>query len=171
MQLRKLAISFSYVDWDVVQSLASILALLTTIQVTATWINILDRIAHQALLVSTPQQPVANIPGPRALAPGSYDFTLRHVFYHGTYQYPNLHRRLKIHAKNTPLPRDLGEEVDDVGTYRVQSFSLRIQRLADRRIEAIKSFSTAPHVHGIPHSLSLSLSLCMDHGRNTRPRC
>jgi lipase ATG15 len=156
MQLRRLPISFKCIHLVVVEALVYIITLLTAIQVTAAWTNIWDRTDHQIPLISSPQQPVANILRPRAIAPGSHEFTLRHVFYQGTYQYPNLHRRLKIHANKTPLPRKLGDEFNDVGPYRAQSSSLSIQRLADRGIETIKSLSTAAHVHGIPRSLPTS---------------
>jgi lipase ATG15 len=66
------------------------------------------------------------------------DFTLRHVFHHGTYKYPQLHRRLDVpehaavwstedeHADRQPVPR-----------LRARAETMSIQRLADRSREAI----------------------------------
>jgi lipase ATG15 len=81
------------------------------------------------------------LPPPVAPQPHSTtkDFSLRHVFHHGTYRYPQLHRRLdvpenaavwmteEVHStERQPLPR-----------LRVKAETMSIQRLADRSREAI----------------------------------
>ncbi|KAF2731839.1 autophagy related lipase Atg15 [Polyplosphaeria fusca] len=67
------------------------------------------------------------------------DFSLRHVFHHGTYKYPNLHRRLDV-PEDTPLW--MADEDSSTGRERVpplqaKSEHVNIERLVDRGRETI----------------------------------
>jgi lipase ATG15 len=67
------------------------------------------------------------------------EFSLRHVFHHGTYEYPNLHRRLDV-PKEAPIwmaEDEQGSEREPVPALRAKSHAMNIQRLADRSKETI----------------------------------
>lgn len=67
------------------------------------------------------------------------DFSLKHIFHHGTYEYPNLHRRLDVPAT---APVWMAEDIDSsdrepVPPLRAKSETTSIQRLVDRSKETI----------------------------------
>ncbi|KAB2580308.1 Lipase class 3 [Lasiodiplodia theobromae] len=67
------------------------------------------------------------------------DFTLKHIFHHGTHKYPGLHRRLDIHP-DAPLwvaSEDDPTRREPAPRLRARSQALNIERLADRSPEAI----------------------------------
>ncbi|ORY14786.1 autophagy related lipase-like protein Atg15 [Clohesyomyces aquaticus] len=67
------------------------------------------------------------------------DFALRHVFHHGTYRYPNLHRRLDV-PENAPVWMAADGDAtakEPVPRLRAKSEALSIQRLVDRSKETI----------------------------------
>jgi lipase ATG15 len=66
------------------------------------------------------------------------DFSLRHVFHHGTYEYPQLHRRLDV-PENAAIwmAEDQDAAPEPVPRLRVRSEVVSIQRLADRSKETI----------------------------------
>ncbi|KKY20967.1 putative autophagy related lipase atg15 [Diplodia seriata] len=67
------------------------------------------------------------------------DFTLKHIFHHGTHKYPGLHRRLDIHP-DAPLwvaSEDDPTRREPAPPLRARSQALNIERLADRSPEAI----------------------------------
>ncbi|OCK86305.1 alpha/beta-hydrolase [Lepidopterella palustris CBS 459.81] len=61
------------------------------------------------------------------------DFKLKHIFHHGTYRYPGLHRKLDVPAEASlwMMEEDTFER-EPVPRLRVQSEPLSIERLADR---------------------------------------
>jgi lipase ATG15 len=67
------------------------------------------------------------------------DFTLRHVFHHGTYKYPQLHRRLDVpeHAAVWSTEDEHAADRQPVPRLRARAETMSIQRLADRSREAI----------------------------------
>ncbi|KAK7727127.1 putative lipase atg15 [Botryosphaeria dothidea] len=67
------------------------------------------------------------------------DFTLKHIFHHGTHKYPGLHRRLDVHP-DTPLwvaSDDNPQQRVPAPRLRARSQALNIERLADRSPETI----------------------------------
>ncbi|KAF2843125.1 alpha/beta-hydrolase [Patellaria atrata CBS 101060] len=95
--------------------------------------------------------------------PGSgrdHEKSLQHIFHHGTYKYPHLHRRLDI-PRDTPY-----YIVDDWDTsfstkelappLRVKSHTVSIERLADRSHDYIDGILEFGRMHGRPVSLSAS---------------
>ncbi|CBX99782.1 hypothetical protein IAQ61_002986 [Plenodomus lingam] len=60
------------------------------------------------------------------------EFSLRHIFHHGVYEYPQLHRRLDVPEKAAVWVAD-----EPVPRLRVKAASMSIQRLADRSKETI----------------------------------
>ncbi|PPJ60643.1 hypothetical protein CBER1_03643 [Cercospora berteroae] len=70
--------------------------------------------------------------GPRDL--GERVFTLRHIYHHGTHEYPKLHRYIDIQPKERlKVTYDNGETIEDAPTeLRARVVSTRIQRLVAR---------------------------------------
>jgi lipase ATG15 len=133
--------------------LFTLLAFSAVSPVTA-WTGVWGRPAHQAPLVPPSPLPKADPQDVPVSASWDHEFTLRHVFYQGTYEYPELHRRLNVHTKDRPSTT---EEQDDeelgVGPYSARSHSTHIERLSDRRIEALEPLMSAGRHHGRPHLL------------------
>jgi lipase ATG15 len=63
-------------------------------------------------------------------------FSLRHIFHHGTYQYPQLHRRLDV-PENAAVRTAEDPEQPVPPQLRVKAQTMSIERLADRSREAI----------------------------------
>ncbi|KAL1843772.1 hypothetical protein VTJ49DRAFT_7482 [Mycothermus thermophilus] len=72
---------------------------------------------------------------PQPVAPAELSFTLRHIFHHGTYKHPHLHRKKDIQpgVANVWLAAEDGFEAEPLPPLRARSNGLRIQRLVDRR--------------------------------------
>ncbi|KAH7070296.1 autophagy related lipase-like protein Atg15 [Paraphoma chrysanthemicola] len=81
-----------------------------------------------------PPPPIA--PQPHAT---EKDFSLRHIFHHGTYKYPQLHRRLDVPEDAAVwMTEDVhSTERKPVPRLRVKSETMSIQRLADRSKETV----------------------------------
>jgi len=66
------------------------------------------------------------------------DFSLRHVFHHGTYKYPQLHRRLDVPEHAAVWTAEDGDAArQPVPRLHVRTETVSIQRLADRSRETI----------------------------------
>jgi lipase ATG15 len=67
------------------------------------------------------------------------DFSLRHIFHHGTYKHPQLHRRLDVpeHAAVWTAEELHSTQREPVPQLRVKAAPMSIERLADRSREAI----------------------------------
>jgi lipase ATG15 len=67
------------------------------------------------------------------------DFSLRHIFHHGTYKYPDLHRRIDVPEQAAVWMAEDGHAADrePVPRLRVKSEAMSIQRLVDRSKETI----------------------------------
>ncbi|KAL5114460.1 putative lipase atg15 [Pleosporales sp. CAS-2024a] len=67
------------------------------------------------------------------------EFSLRHIFHHGTYQHPQLHRRLDVPAHAAVWAAEDGHATDGAPAppLRVKTEPVSIQRLADRSRAAI----------------------------------
>ncbi|USP73681.1 uncharacterized protein yc1106_00955 [Curvularia clavata] len=93
-----------------------------------------------ACVSSAPDLPI--LPPP-PLPPSTHstdkEFSLRHIFHHGTYKYPDLHRRLDVPEQATVWMAADEDPTDrePVPRLRVKSEAMTIQRLADRSKETI----------------------------------
>ena len=67
--------------------------------------------------------------------PSDHVFRLRHIFHHGTYKHPELHRRKDVvhDASRIYLAAEDGHEEMDIPTLTARSRGGHIERLADRR--------------------------------------
>ncbi|RYP04747.1 hypothetical protein DL765_010083 [Monosporascus sp. GIB2] len=72
---------------------------------------------------------------PEPPEPAEHTFTLRHIFHHGTYEHPELHRRKDITEPEAEvwLAGDDGFAAERIRSLKAKSQSRRIERLVDRR--------------------------------------
>ena len=69
-----------------------------------------------------------------------HDLTLRHIFHHGTYLNPNLHKQLDVRpGEDLWITEEYSSENFNGRSFRVQSRPLKIQRLLDRSTAVIES--------------------------------
>lgn len=93
-----------------------------------------------------------------SLSPSSaqHDFTLRHIFHHGTYLHPKLHRRLDVRPEDSVWMFDDGPtDKDPQRSFHVRSRAETIQRLSDRSFEVVDALMSAARL-GYPTTLDAS---------------
>lgn len=84
------------------------------------------------------------------------DQTLRHIFHHGTYENPKLHKRLDIRQDMEIWTQgDDEEDRQPAPILHVRSRSQHIQRLVDRRLSVVESLLTAARQRGHAESLDV----------------
>ncbi|KAL9105328.1 MAG: hypothetical protein Q9227_009473 [Pyrenula ochraceoflavens] len=88
----------------------------------------------------------------------NHEFTLRHIFHHGTYQDPKLHKRVDVTAETSLwTEQDDGLREASLPTrYSAQSRNAPIQRLSDRRLENIESYLSIGRRRGFGVTLDAS---------------
>ena len=135
--------------------LLSFLAISTTSSAAAsksdTWLNLRQQAPFLPYIPKVP----AEVP---QVHPREHIFTLRNIFHHGTHLYPDLHRRLGVIDEEGAwiVNEDEARNIDHTRGLRVVSSSVDIQRLTDRRIEAIQPLLSAARLSGSPATLSSS---------------
>ncbi len=93
-----------------------------------------------------------------SLSPSSaqHDFTLRHIFHHGTYLHPKLHRRVDVRPEDSVWMFDDGPtDKDPQRSFHVRSRAETIQRLSDRSFEVVDALMSAARL-GYPTTLDAS---------------
>lgn len=86
-----------------------------------------------------------------------HDFTLRHIYHHGTYIDPKLHKRLDIRPNEVIwITEESQSERFNEGSFRVQSRQLKIQRLLDRSTAVIGSLIRYAQASGFAATLEPS---------------
>ncbi|KAK4247332.1 putative lipase [Corynascus novoguineensis] len=96
---------------------------------------------------------------PEPPAPAEHTFTLRHIFHHGTYKHPHLHRKQDVVTKANAdvwLPAEDGYEAERIGLLRARSNALRIERLVDRRPSVVDPIVAESRKQGFVSVLSPS---------------
>ncbi|KAL9586968.1 MAG: hypothetical protein Q9212_000570 [Teloschistes hypoglaucus] len=125
--------------------LLSFLAAISPITTAASWADGWHNAINQIPMVSIP----AFAPSTPSETPdqSSQDhvFTLRHIFHHGVYEYPDLHRRRDVRPGDIVWTAAEGEEGRvRVAPLHARSRQLPIQRLSDRSIPVLQNLiSTA----------------------------
>ncbi|KAK7733916.1 putative lipase atg15 [Cytospora paraplurivora] len=101
-------------------------------------------------------QPELFIPEPEPPSPAEHVFTLRHIFHHGTYQYPSLHRRQDVvHAEQEVWLAAEDEHAQErLPPLRARSDATRIQRLVDRRPSVVDPLIASSRERGFVSVLS-----------------
>ncbi|KAL8962041.1 MAG: hypothetical protein Q9193_001498 [Seirophora villosa] len=137
--------------------LLSFLAVTATPLATASW--------AEGWLDGVNQVPIVSIPPPSQSEPQhtqfqrsrDHDFTLRHVFHHGLYEYPDLHKRLDVRPGTDVWTR---EEGDDrrvrARPLHARSQLLSIQRLSDRRLPILQDLISTARLTGFPPAIAPS---------------
>ncbi|KAF4964453.1 hypothetical protein FSARC_7639 [Fusarium sarcochroum] len=74
-------------------------------------------------------------------------FTLRHVYHHGTYRHPALHRRWDATHSESRADKDPMQ-------FKMRSQSSTIQRLSDRKPATIEGLLAMPYQQPLEHSLT-----------------
>jgi len=84
--------------------------------------------------------------------------TLRHIYHHGSHQYPSLHRYLDISPSDElRVTNDYGETYTSAPeTLRAQAITTNIQRLAKRKPADIDHLLQHAHIHGEAPTLPAS---------------
>ena len=141
--------------WHITMILHSLFfALLTLSTPAAAWSGGKWRGVAQGPLL--PYGPLADFgkASPQAPPPKSHEFTLRHIFHRGSHRFPDLDRRLDVDPKKAEAFAT-GSDDDEytVGPFRARSSSLKIQRLADRKISDIQPLLSAARIDGTPPPL------------------
>lgn len=116
------------------------------------WINGANQLPMIPLPESTPQSQPSPPP-----APAEHDFTLRHIFHHGTYLHPKLHRRLDVRPQDSIwMLEDDGTDKEPQRSFRVRSRGETIQRLADRRYEVVDALMSSARLSGYATTTDIS---------------
>ncbi|KAI9750590.1 MAG: putative lipase atg15 [Lichina confinis] len=94
-----------------------------------------------------------DIPGP-SVGPSStpsaheHEFTLRHVFHHGAYKYPGLHKRLDVGEDAKSLLRSEDAASEHLDSLSGRSSAVLIERLRDRRPAVVESLVRTARITG-----------------------
>ncbi|OJD20225.1 hypothetical protein ACJ73_08442 [Blastomyces percursus] len=99
-------------------------------------------------------QPQVPLSGPQPVDT-DYEFSLRHIFHHGTYRYPLLHKRLDIKPDaELWVASEDGQGREPAPRLRASSRSVNIQRLTDRRVSVIEDHLLTARLTSSPVTLS-----------------
>lgn len=84
--------------------------------------------------------------------------TLRHIYHHGSHQYPDLHQYIDVpeDAELRLVAEDGRPSEPAPATLRASASTMNIQRLGDRRKSAIDHLLEHAEIHGEPATLSSS---------------
>ncbi|KAI4249283.1 MAG: hypothetical protein L6R40_000741 [Gallowayella cf. fulva] len=114
------------------------------------WIGRVDQVP--VLPISAHPQPDSQgIPLPPRQ---DHDFTLRHIFHHGLYEYPDLHKRLDVRPEHVIWTAAEGEAGRErAGILHARSRHIPIQRLSDRRLPILQSLISTARLTGLPPAI------------------
>ena len=115
------------------------------------WLNAVD----QTPMISIPAVPHSE-PHTTPLDSSSRDhsFTLRHIFHHGVYEYPGLHRRLDLRPEHVIWTADEGHAGRQrAGPLHARSRHIPIQRLSDRSLPVLSDLINTARLTGMPPAL------------------
>lgn len=112
--------------------------------------------ANQVPIVPLPPSVPLKAAPPSPPSPTEHDFTLRHIFHHGAYLHPKLHRRLDVRPEDPLWMMDDGPtDRNPQRSFHVKSRGENIQRLSDRRYEVVDALMSATR-HGYLSALDAS---------------
>ncbi|TAQ86658.1 hypothetical protein B7494_g5009 [Chlorociboria aeruginascens] len=100
--------------------------------------------------------PLPSDSNPQAHSSNEHIFSLRHIFHHGTYEYPNLHKRLDVKNSESTLwiESEDGTVEEETRPLIARSAPMNIQRLKDRRPSVIEPMIAAARESGEAYILS-----------------
>ncbi|KAI1173747.1 Alpha/Beta hydrolase protein [Nemania sp. FL0916] len=87
---------------------------------------------------------------PEPPAPAEHTFTLRHIFHHGTYRHPGLHRKRDVRQPEAQvwLAAEDSHPSEQIPALKAKSRSQKIERLVDRRPSTIDPLVAAARERG-----------------------
>ena len=90
-------------------------------------------------------------------APSEHEFTLRHIFHHGTHEYPNIHVRMDVVPDETVWidSNDAGGK-QELGPLHAKSMPEPIERLSDRSLARVHDLYQTARSKGSPPVLESS---------------
>ena len=137
--------------------LLSFLAITSTASAATSWTDNWLGQANQVPMVSIPAGPQPELPNTSLPSSRDHEFTLRHVFHHGTYEYPNLHKRLDVRPEDVlKVTKEKGDVQALTGPLHARSRQIPIQRLSDRRMSIVQNLVSSARLTGLPPSLDPS---------------
>ncbi|MCJ1424713.1 putative lipase atg15 [Sticta canariensis] len=99
------------------------------------------------------QVPLVSAPSP----PKEHEFTLRHMFHHGTHLYPKLHKRLDVGLNDELwVMTEEQDERSKASPFRARSRQTKIQRLSDRSVAVVNSLLRTARLSGLAATLAPS---------------
>ncbi|ROT40167.1 alpha/beta-hydrolase [Sodiomyces alkalinus F11] len=110
---------------------------------------------EDAVILPGPVLPSPLHPPPSV--PAEHTFKLRHIYHHGTYRYPRLHRKQDVGIRSEPrvwLAAEDEYEKEELGPLRARSVPLNIERLVDRRPSTVDPMVAAARERGYVTTLS-----------------
>ena len=111
---------------------------------------------NQVPIIPLPPSSPPELELPTPSSPAQHDFTLRHIFHHGTYLHPKLHRRLDVQPDDDVWILDDGStDKNPQRSFHIRSRGEPIQRLSDRRYEVVDALMSAARL-GYPAALDAS---------------
>lgn len=122
------------------------------------WVDGWLYVANQMPLISSPSPSGHGAPVPLASPNQDHDFTLRHIYHHGTHDYPNVHVRMDVHPGDTVWVEGYGKEDGRgvkhiLGSLHAKSRLTTIERLSDRTVPKMQSMYHAARLAGTPSAL------------------
>ncbi|KAL8818406.1 MAG: hypothetical protein Q9223_002960 [Gallowayella weberi] len=137
--------------------LCSFLAATLTSTTTASWAGDWHGGFNQLPMVSIPPITQPESPEPPLRPSQDHDFTLRHIFHHGVYEYPQLHRRLDVRPEDGISTAAEGEPGRlQTGKLHARSRHLPIQRLSDRSLPVLQHLISTARLTGVPPAIAPS---------------
>ncbi|TDZ68236.1 putative lipase ATG15 [Colletotrichum trifolii] len=125
--------------------------LLSFLALSGAQINNEEAVLGPLLPPTSPPEPTTN----------DHSFTLRHIFHHGTYRHPQLHRRKDVRHSHDAgsqvwLAEEDGYEKHQIAPLKARSSPLKIERLVDRRPAVVDPMVTEARQRGYVNIMSPS---------------
>lgn len=98
-------------------------------------------------------------PSPELPGPAEHTFTLRHIYHHGTHQFPGLHRKRDVNRDEPPrifLAAADGRSEHTIPRLKAKSQTRIIERMADRRPSVVEPLVAQSRRDGFPAVLDAS---------------
>lgn len=126
-------------------------------QASASWADGLFNGANQVPLAPSllPSPYISQTPS--QLLNQEHEFSLRHIFDHGLYEYQHRHRRLDIHQNDVVwVAADGQNNRSALAPLHAKSVHTQIERLSDRRVSTVQSMYHTARLTGSPAALDAS---------------
>ena len=135
--------------------LLSWLAIASTSFASASWTRDWFNSPNQLPLISWPSPYQSHTPSNPLKR--DHDFTLRHIFHHGTHEYPNVHIRMDVGPDDKVwLKSDESGNGEILGALHARSRPELIERLSDRSVATMQSMYQTARMRGSAATLDYS---------------